>query len=334
MDDGAPRPIETLADVRSVLSSQRASTSELMECAQIARSFDNYELRLKCSERAIVEASRFPRTNSLQLDKAAAHVVASIRGNVSSRGELKKYLESARSWIVSHFGPGALDKTKNVEKLELLISESLLLVSDSDPRCQTQLCSKLRKLDRSDLGVLVAERIRKEHPENAVTLTTLGSAYTDIGQYQKAEECLKAAHRLQPKNTYTLLGLSRALSQRSKHYEAHDFAKLAFSIRPNMNTARRLMASAFATGDAESFAEAQELVRSLMHSDEDEVKMSCEVIFAAAEELFEAKNYDAAIEAIDQLLKMNYRSSGAKSKRWRKLMDFWKSNNQMTLDQN
>ena len=334
MDDGAPRPIETLADVRSVLSSQRASTSELMECAQIARSFDNYELRLKCSERAIVEASRFPRTNSLQLDKAAAHVVASIRGNVSSRGELKKYLESARSWIVSHFGPGALDKTKNVEKLELLISESLLLVSDSDPRCQTQLCSKLRKLDRSDLGVLVAERIGKEHPENAVTLTTLGGAYTDIGQYQKAEECLKAAHRLQPKNTYTLLGLSRALSQRSKHYEAHDFAKLAFSIRPNMNTARRLMASAFATEDAESFTEAQELVRSLMHSEEDEVKMSCEVIFAAAEELFEAKNYDAAIEAIDQLLKMNYRSSGAKSKRWQKLMGFWKANKQSTLDQN
>lgn len=334
MDDGAPRPIETLADVRSVLSSQRASTSELMECAQIARSFDNYELRLKCSERAIVEASRFPRTNSLQLDKAAAHVVASIRGNVSSRGELKKYLESARSWIVSHFGPGALDKTKNVEKLELLISESLLLVSDSDPRCQTQLCSKLRKLDRSDLGVLVAERIRKEHPENAVTLTTLGGAYTDIGQYQKAEECLKAAHRLQPKNTYTLLGLSRALSQRSKHYEAHDFAKLAFSIRPNMNTARRLMASAFATEDAESFTEAQELVRSLMHSEEDEVKMSCEVIFAAAEELFEAKNYDAAIEAIDQLLKMNYGSSGAKSKRWQKLMGFWKANKQSTLDQN
>jgi tetratricopeptide (TPR) repeat protein len=334
MENGVARPIETLEDVQSVLSSKRASPGELIECAQVARSLNNYELRLRASERAITEASQFPRVNPLHLDKAAAHVVASIRGNVSRPGELKEYLEAARLWIVSHFGPGALEKTKNIEKLQLVISESLLLVSDKDPRCQTQLCSKLRKLDRSDLGILVAERVRKDHEENAVTLTTLGSAYTDVGQYKKAEECLKAAHRLQPKNTYTLLGLSRALSQRSKHYEAHDFAKLAFSIRPNLITARRLMASAFATEDAKSFAGAQELVRSLMNSGDDEEKISNEVIFAAAEELIEAKNYDAALQAIEQLRKKNYRCSGAKSKRWKKLMDFAKANRQLTLEQN
>jgi hypothetical protein len=50
--------------------------------------------------------------------------------------------------------------------------------------------------------------------------------------------------------------------------------------------------------------------------------------------LFEAKQYDAALQAIEELRKVNYKCTGAKSKRWRKLMDFWKASNQMTLEQN
>lgn len=333
MDDGAARLIETLADAQSVVASNRASPSELIDCAQIARSLGDNALRRQAAERAINEASRNPRIHRLTLDKAAAHVVASLYGKVSNPDELKEYLEAARSWLVGHFGSGALQKTKSIEKLEQLLSESLLLVSDFDPRCQTQLCSKLRKLDRSDLGILVAERVRKVHPENAVALTTLGSAYTDVGQYKKAEDCLQAAHKLQPKNPYTLLGLSRALSQRSKHFEAHDFAKLAFSIKQNLKTARRLLASAIATQDEESFAEAQAMVASLMHSEDDEEKTSNEIIFAAAEELVEAENYEAALQAIAHLRKMNYKCSGAKSKRWKKLVDFEKENTQMTAEQ-
>ena len=332
MDDGAARPIETLADVQSIVSSKRASPSELVECAQLARSLGHYDLRLRASERAIEEASGNPKIHRLSIEKAAKHVVASLKGAVSKQGELREYLESARSWITRNFGPGALEKTKNIEKLESLVSESLLLVSDPDPWCQNQLCSKLRQLERSDLGILVAERVRKGHPGNAVNLTTLGSAYTDMGQYEKAEECLRSAHRLRPKNTHTLVGLSRTLSQRSNHYEAHDFAKIAFSIMQNKYTAHRLVASALAVQDEFSLSEAMAAVQSSLGSDDSQT--SSEILFAAAEELFEAKQYDAALQAIEELRKVNYKCTGAKSKRWRKLMDFWKASNQMTLEQN
>jgi hypothetical protein len=87
-----------------------------------------------------------------------------------------------------------------------------------------------------------------------------------------------------------------------------------------------------AVQDEFSLSEAMAAVQSSLGSDDSQT--SSEILFAAAEELFEAKQYDAALQAIEELRKVNYKCTGAKSKRWRKLMDFWKASNQMTLEQN
>jgi Flp pilus assembly protein TadD len=325
MTDSA-RPIETVEDVIEILESPRASTIEFLECAQLMKVLDHGQLRRTAAERAL-DSMGTTKHSAVNVLQAARHVVHSTVRNAENLTILNQYLIEAEHWL-SEITTNDLLRTNSLEDLVDLVSMTQVLATGSDDVSRIQLCSRLRKLENSKLGAEVVRSIAERKEVDTVAITTYGAALVDIGEFVTAYEHLERALKKAPTNVHVLLTTSRALSCLGRAREAHHLAMNAFTISPDENSARRLLSSAAEVGDVEAFNNAIAVIESALENQAK--KMSKNLLLLSAEELVDAKNFEAATLAITELRK--YTWTGKNAKRMSKLSAWINSQNQGKLD--
>ncbi len=323
MEREPARPIQNLDDVRRVLQSVKASDVELLECAQVARSIQRQtsavqndelrreanQLRRQAAQRLLDGLSERPKPSSLDVFRAAQHVVYSHFGESSDLISLRTYLEEAAAWLktlmqTEKFASGYLD-----DLLET-VSKALILAADSSDQSRTELCGALRKLECPQVAITVIEPVATHNPENHYALTTYGAALIDIGSANKAITVLQKVIQALPKGVHALTALSRAYSQIDQPVEAHRLALNAFNVSPNLYTAHRLLSSAAEIDDDHAFRDALSTIQdSLDHAN---AALSRNILLLSAEELVDANKLDPARTAIVELKKHGWRGDQAK----------------------
>ena len=176
MNDGA-RPIATEEDVVKILGSPRASTIELLECAQLMKVLDRGELRRDAAERALASMGRTKHSAGGVLS-AAQHVVYSTVRSAENLTVLSQYLLDAERWL-KEVTTNDLLKTNRLEDLIELVSETQVLATGSDDLSRIQLCSRLRRLENPNLGAEVVRSIAERKEVDTVAITTFGAALVD-----------------------------------------------------------------------------------------------------------------------------------------------------------
>ena len=325
MNDGA-RPIATEEDVVKILGSSRASTIELLECAQLMKVLDRGDLRRAAAERALASMGRTKHSAGGVLS-AAQHVVHSTVRSAENLTILSQYLLDAERWL-NEVTTNDLLKTNRLEDLIELVSETQVLATGSDDLSRIQLCSRLRRLENPNLGAEVVRSIAERKEVDTVAITTFGAALVDTGKCDIAYKHLERALEKAPTNVYVLVTASRALSCLGRAIEAHHLAMNAFTIRPEENSARRLLSSAAEVNDLDAFNNALHIVESAL--EKMDKKMSRNLLLLSAEELVDAKNYEAVTIAIAELRK--YRWTGKNAKRMSKLSAWFNDQKQGKLE--
>jgi tetratricopeptide (TPR) repeat protein len=255
--DLAPRRIETVQDVAAVLDSPAASFTELMECVSVAKAAGEWELRHRAAERAFSETRLEAPAAVTNLSSAAEVVIDNYFKVASSLDDLPRRVKAAEGWL--HANRSRLDAvgaSDFADEQTQLLAELQVLLSDTEPAARVRLCARLRKVDRSDLGIESVRPVANNERDNIPALTTLGAAYCDMGEFERAERVLRAALKVQPADGRARVALSRVLQESGRQYEAFDIAKVAFVAEANKYTAHRLLAAAAAVGDTEAFDQA------------------------------------------------------------------------------
>jgi tetratricopeptide (TPR) repeat protein len=251
--DHGVRSICNINDVESVLSSDKASFVELRECVSIARDKGQWSLCRRSAERALEEIGLVTRSNRMSVLDAARTVVKMILKPVESLDSLPVFVREAQDWLQSKsqdFDAKNIGTELEVERI--LLSEILVLLSDSASESRIRLCSRLRKVDRSDLGIEVARPVIEIEPRNVAALTTLGAAYCDIGDHASAGSMIQTALLFDPGNIRAQVVMSRICQRTEQPEEAFRFAEEAFDTLPNEYTGRRYLEASTKIGDEEA----------------------------------------------------------------------------------
>lgn len=317
MDEGTEaRPIETVRDVVAVLESPAASFTELMECVAVARAAQNWELRHRAAERAFKETKLEAPAALASLSGAAEVVIDNYFKVAVSLEDLPQRVEAADAWLRSNRSKldAAGATTFAAEQTELL-SELHVLLSDNEPEARVRLCARLRKVDRSDLGIEAARPVANSERDNIPALTTLGAAYCDMGEYKKAERALRAALRLRRDDGRARVALSRVLQESGRPYEAFDEAKAAFVADANSFTAHRLLAAAAAVGDDDSFEQAMTAVERAVDEDPSGTP-DIYLLLLAAEALVEQSRIADVAEIVDRISSIGISFGGQAARRF------------------
>jgi len=293
------RPIEDVEQARAVVESEKASFVELMECAEVGKSAANWQLRKDAAERAVnLAVSNSRQIASVHL--AARHLAAATLGEASDLDDLARYVAALRSRIkrlLVDF-PETVRNAKLL-KLEVTISEITVLLTHPEPAAQVRLCSRLRELDRSDLGIKAAERGLRAEPKNAALLTTLAAAQLDIGASTTGLGTIEQAVDVEPKNVYALNVYSRALQENMRLNESLEVAQAAFELDANHFTAQRILGVAAQLKDFAAFDAAFHFVRQYQAELSDEADVY--VLLLAVEALVEADDFDRASALFQEL---------------------------------
>ena len=299
MTDPRGRPIDDVDQARAVVDGDRASFVELMDCAEVGKSAGDYELRKDAAERAVNLAVGETRQIA-SVHRAAQHLAAATLGEASDLDDLARYVAALRSRLkrlLVDF-PETLQNAKLLE-LEATISEITLLLTDPDPAAQLRLCSRLRELDRADLGAKAAERGLEVEPRNAALLTTLAAAQLDIGASIDGLATIERAVDVEPENVYALNVYSRALQDNTRLDESLEVARTAFELDANRFTAQRILGVAAELKDLEAFDAALKFVRE--HQAELSSASDVYVLILAVEALAEANDLARASELFNEL---------------------------------
>ena len=299
MTDPRGRPIDDVDQARAVVDGDRASFVELMDCAEVGKSAGDYELRKDAAERAVNLAVGDTRQIA-SVHRAAQHLAAATLGEASDLDDLAQYVAALRSRLkrlLVDF-PETLQNAKLLE-LEATISEITLLLTDPDPAAQLRLCSRLRELDRADLGAKAAERGLKVEPRNAALLTTLAAAQLDIGASIAGLATIERAVDVEPENVYALNVYSRALQENTRLDESLEVARTAFELDANRFTAQRILGVAAELKDLEAFDTALKFVRE--HQADLSSASDIYLLILAVEALVEANDLARASELFNEL---------------------------------
>jgi len=331
MHDAEPRRIESIRDALTVVGSAAASFTELMECVAVAKASSDWQLRHRAAERAFAEMKVGTPNAAKHLSGAAEVVIDTFLKSASSLTELPPEVKAAEAWLDAHRPKleiaGARDFAD--EKVKLL-AQLLVLLSDSEPEAKVRLCSRLRKVDRSDLAIQAARPVANRYRTNVPALTTLGAAYCDMAQYDKAERVLRAALKVQPADARARIALSRVLQESGREYEAFDEAKLAFAGETSTYTAHRLLAAAAAIGNAESFDLAVAEVEAAAERRE-EGKPDVYLLLLAGEALVEQGRANEVVDIIDRIAAVGSPLRGQSAKRFAEMKQAARSATRMTL---
>jgi len=310
------RRIETVDDVVAVLDSPKASFTELIDCVDVARKYDQWQLRHRAAERAFVETDVQAPTDIARLTGAAEFVIDNYLKGADSLDELPSQIKGADTWLSRHRSKlDAVGENEFADEQTELLAELLLLLSDNTPESKVRLCSRLRKVDRSDLGIEAVRPVANAERDNVVALTTLGAAYCDMGEYCKAEYALKAARKLKPDNDQTLVALSRVYQESDRPYDALDIAKSALVLNANEFTAHRLLKAAAAVDDAEAFSQAVAEVERAVEADA-EGSPDYYMLLLAAEALLDQGRSGEAAVIVGRMVEDGVPFGGAKARRF------------------
>lgn len=291
------RPIETVEQAHEIVHGERATLLELMDCAELGKAVGDFQLRKDAAERALSVAIGGPRPIA-SVDMAAQHIAAATLGEATGLGDLGRYLSEIRlrlGRIIAEFP--AAQKSSKLRELEESLSAVALLLTDPDPGAKLRLCSRLRKLERPDLGIKAAQSGIKVEPNHVPLLTTMASAQLDIGASTLALKTIERAVRLEPENVHALNVYSRALHDIGRLGESLNIAQRAFELDANVHVAQRILAVAAALKDADAFDHALEFVRRNPLDELGEGDMI--VLLLAVETLLEAND----LERADKLFK-------------------------------
>ena len=299
MTDPRGRPIEDVVQAREVLDGGKASFVELLECAEAGKVASDWELRKDAAERAVnLAVGNTRQIASVHL--AAQHLAAATLGEASDLDDLARYVAALHSRLkrLLHDFPET-NRNAKLLQLETTISEITLLLTDPDPAAQLRLCSRLRELDRADLGVKAAERGLEVEPRNAALLTTLAAAQLDIGASIAGLATIERAVDVESENVYALNVYSRALQENTRLDESLEVARTAFELDANRFTAQRILGVAAELKDLEAFDAALKFVRE--HQAELSSASDVYVLILAVEALVEANDLARASELFNEL---------------------------------
>lgn len=299
MTDPRGRPIDDVDQARAVIDSERASFVELMECADIGKSADDWQLRKDAAERAVnLAVGNTRQIASVHL--AAQHLAAATLGEANDLDDLGRYVAALRSRVkrlLVDF-PETV-RNKKLLELEATLSEITLLLTDPEPAAQVRLCSRLRALDRPDLGIKAAERGLHVEPGNTALLTTLAAAQLDVGASVAGLATIERAIREDRKEYRVLLVHSRALQAVSRPEQSLKVAREAFELEANEFTAHRVLAAAAELRDLDTFEGALQFVR--QHQAEVSAEADLYVLLLATEALLETDDHLRASELFQEI---------------------------------
>jgi tetratricopeptide (TPR) repeat protein len=311
-----PRRIETVEDVIAVLDSPAASFTELMDCVSVARVADAWQLRHLAAERAFFETKLEAPAAVASLSGAAEVVIDNYLKVASSLNDLHGQISAAETWLSTNRSKlDAVGASEFADKETQLLAELQVLLSDDAPESKVRLCSRLRKVDRSDLGIEAVRPVANKERDNVAALTTLGAAYCDMGEYSKAERALKAALKLQNDSGQARVALSRVFQESGQPHKALDLAKVAFVADANEFTTHRLLAAAAAVGDVESFDQAVAEVERAVETD---AKGSPDyyLLLLAAEALLDQGRSAEAADIVGRMVSNGVSFGGTAAKRF------------------
>ncbi len=318
-DEFSPRRIETVDDVVAVLGSPAASFVELLECVMIAGAVGDWRLRHLAAERAFDEVRVDTANARPNMEAAARIVVDNYLKAADSLEDLSYLVEDAEHWVESNrwkFDSARLSEFAE-ESIQLL-AELQLLLSDPEPEAKVRLCSRLRKVDRADLGIEAVRPVANEQRDNVPALTTLGAAYCDVNELEKAERVLRAALAIRPRDTRARIALSRVFQEAGRLYEALDEAGVAFAEDANAYTSHRLLAAASAVGDADAFDQALEEVERAAEASESGPP-DVYLLILAAEALKDQGRTDDLAAVLERIAGSGLALRGAVAKRFSEL---------------
>jgi len=252
------RRITNAAEVLKVLDSPRCSFYELMDCVRVAKQENNWALRHRSAERMFSLATQSIKYKDVE--SAAIELVKSSVRIATDLDDLKPSLNKIKSRFEAWTPTTPTTRTIRVQQIEE-INQILLLMNDDHVNSQIRLSSKLRRLDRPDLSVVVAQRAVTKEPKNCAGLITFAAGLADLNQLISAMRNVDKALQLNPRDHVALVEASRIKQLLGKWKESLHYAKNAFAIEINKFTVYRLLAAAAKAEDRAAFMEARQLVR-------------------------------------------------------------------------
>lgn len=296
INETRPRQILDLSDVKIVLESDRATLVELLECVDISRRAKEWLLCRQAAERAFDCAKLDVRATKSDLVLAAKKVVRSILAVAETVEALPGPIEQASLWLKEQKGYFEKFQIRDSVRSETqMLSEILVLMGSSDDLAKVKLCSRLRQVERPDLGIEVVGPLIKDGQKNVGALTTAGAAYCDLGAYAQSDQVIERALRIEPGNVHAQTVQGRLLQNLGRHDEAFDVARRAFHIEANVHTANRLLEASVRVSDEEGLQTAVEFLQGEPEQI-NEVENSTEsyLLLSAAEKLLELdESFDA-----------------------------------------
>lgn len=309
--DGVLRPIDTVADVRLVLDSPKASFSELIRCVDVASAANDWELRHQAAERAFSLALGEGKAN--RIAEAAERYVRSAIRLAPDLSSLLPQVHAAQERLGRSVPPKS-SAARALQSEQRALDELALLLGDGQTETLVRLSSSLRKFDRSDLAVTAARRAVAAAPENIAGLTTLAAGLADMQDHREGREVIERAIRLAPRDAPAFIVASRILQEMELKHDALVYAKRAFELDGSSFSAHRLLSAAAATDDRDAFEEAE---RTIMEHPDGPLKDDRWIRSLAVRVLIEAGKLGDARAALASLLKDS--SSGQLAKQLSRL---------------
>ena len=117
------RPIEDVDQARHVVDGGKASFVELLECAEIGKSADDWQLRRDAAERA-VNLVVGDKRQIASVHLAAQHLAAAILGEASDLDDLDRYVAAVRRRV--SYGVGRSRQHDGTSELRGGVSNNII----------------------------------------------------------------------------------------------------------------------------------------------------------------------------------------------------------------
>ena len=265
IETGIARVVETEDQVLAVLNT-RASYGELLDCVQVAKELGEWNLRRMAAERIVDKLNVVGRRSQSDVEIAANNIVYSIFAEAKDVESLKSSARKCEHYLASFEKkyPNLGEISKRLDKaFKPLVDELLILTTDDDARSLIAISSILRRLERPDLAIIFSRRALSKDGNNAVAMTTLGAALTDVLENQEALSVLTKSLKVNPKSVKAMLATSRCHQEMGNFDQSISIAKTAFQLEPkSLSTALRLISAAVASKDSQAYKDAEEVILS------------------------------------------------------------------------
>lgn len=296
------RSIDSVADVESLLQSDKYSFSECLDGVAVAEAAGRFDLVERCAYRAFDAVDAGAKPAASLAEAARSYIMAKISGahglETFSR-EARRASDDLRSVAGDHPRPPVRDAV--VMAIEE-VDAALLLLADGTSASYVSLCSRLRRhFRRPDLGIIAATKALSLDAKNIQALTTRGAAWTDRGLLEKAEHDLTRAWSEGGPSPFVANAMVRVSLAHGDTTTAVKWAEEAVTIAPNDDVSWTVLAAAaFSAGDTDLFRRAQ---ARLVELGKGHAKAGDErwILCLAARQLLRGGNHDLAQQAVDTI---------------------------------